>query len=89
MAICVFVFVICQCDFLRSGIFGEGERGNVRREAIWGGGLRIEGGRLSRRRTWWVCFLGVVLWEMVFYSFIRLGGVGVGLCETCRRVPTF
>lgn len=32
-------------------------------------------------------FLEVVLWEMVFYSFIRLGGVG--LCETCRRVPTF
>lgn len=86
MAICFFLVFLWHV----SVIFEERERGrgrDVRRGAIWGGGLRIGGGRLSRRRTWWVCFLGVVLWEMVFYSFIRLGGVG--LCETCRRVPTF
>lgn len=76
----VWFFFFDEVDFWRG-------REDVRREAIWGGGLRIGGGKLSRRRTWWVCFLGVVLWEMVFYSFIRLGGVG--LCETCRRVPTF
>lgn len=67
-------------------IFGEGERTYEEKpfgeEAF---GLREvgcqEGGHGES------AFLGVVLWEMVVYSFIRLGGVG--LCETCRRVPTF